>query len=186
MKETSYSIFIMLLFSYRSVDIIAVVAVCIIILLLGVFYLYYVKTIKFQKEQARQLRELNYILDSMKSNLKTMDEPLDKFKETDIYNVFVMKKESRINLTEVDWQKMYNEIDIYFKSFKTTLYRIYPLKEHEYRICILIKLQFSVAAIATLLHRERSSISMARKRLCKKFFKDEENAAKFDTFIASI
>lgn len=66
------------------------------------------------------------------------------------------------------------------------LARIYTLKEHEYHICILVKLHFSVTAMSILLHREPSSITMARKRLCKKFFKTEENASKFDRFIESL
>lgn len=166
--------------------IVTLIAISTVVLLALIFYLYYVKTDYAQKEQTRQLEELHRVLETMKSKNINLEEPLDKIKETSIYGVFVQKLESRINLTVDDWHQMDDAINTCFKDFKITLARIYTLKEHEYHICILVKLHFSVAAMSILLHREPSAITMARKRLCKKFFKTEENASKFDRFIESI
>ncbi len=166
--------------------IVAIIAIGIIVVLVLILYLYHVKSDYIQKEQTRQLEELHRVLEAMKSKNINQEEPLDKIKETSIYGIFVKKLESHINLTDDDWHQMDDAIDTCFKDFKITLARIYTLKEHEYHICILVKLHFSVTAMSILLHREPSSITMARKRLCKKFFKTEENASKFDRFIESL
>lgn len=166
--------------------IITVIAVSTAVVLALILYLYHVKSDYTQKEQTRQLEELHRALETMKSKNIDQEEPLNKIKGTSIYGIFVKKLESHINLTDEDWHQMDDAINTCFKDFKITLARIYTLKEHEYHICILVKLHFSVAAMSILLHREPSSITMARKRLCKKFFKTEENASKFDRFIESI
>ena len=165
---------------------VAIIAIGMVLLLFLILCLYYVRTYYAHKEQARQLEELRLVLDTMKSQNRNHDEPLKKMRESYIYGVFIQKLKSHANLTDDDWRQMDNEINACFKDFKITLARIYTLKEHEYHICILVKLHFSVASMAILLHREPSSITMARKRLCKKIFKTEENASKLDSFIESI
>ena len=152
-----------------------------------VLFLVYYRHVKREKmEKNRQLEELNRVLDEMKVKPRLNQEPLALLKETEIYHIFLEKLENHVNLSPLDWQKMDEAVHKYFKDFKITLYRLYTINEHEYHICILVKLHFSVNAIASLLHRGPSSITMSRKRLCKKFFKTEENAEKFDAFIDSI
>ena len=60
------------------------------------------------------------------------------------------------------------------------------LSDLEYQICLLLKIELTLADIAVLVHREPSTITMSRKRLFKKMFKKEGKAEELDSFIRSI
>ena len=71
---------------------------------------------------------------------------------------------------EDEFSILSTEINRHFPRFKETLYSLYNMKDHEYRICMLMKLDLSITDIACLLARKDNSITMAHTRLYKKMF----------------
>ena len=94
--------------------------------------------------------------------------------------------EDDVFVTQEEWDKLDKAVNDYFIDFKLKLYRICKLSDLEYQICLLLKIELSLADIAVLVHREPSTITMSRKRLYKKLFQKEGKAEELDVFIRSV
>lgn len=105
---------------------------------------------------------------------------------TDIYKSIQnhIKRDKVINAQE--WKELDEMINREIIDFKTNLYSYYNISPHEYRICMLIRLEFSPTDIATLLGCTTSAVSKARKRLQEKFFNDHRAGKDFDQFIKAL
>lgn len=150
------------------------------------FYVYYKKYKTAQNEQKRQMMEIQHILDKNTAQKTTNKDILSQIRETNTYSIFVQKAQNKININEDEWKDLDELINKYYNDFKITLYRICKLSEIEYRICLLLKVGFTLSDMATILHREPSTLSMARKRLYKKLFHKDGKAEELDIFIRSI
>ena len=95
-----------------------------------------------------------------------------------------IKKEKVI--TPSEWGKLEEVIDREIDNFKYNLYSYHNISQHEYHICVLIRLDFSPKEIGILLGCTTSGVSKARKRLQEKFFSDKGTAKDFDNFINSL
>ena len=61
------------------------------------------------------------------------------------------------------------------------------VSEHEYRVCMLIKLGIPLSCIAEITNKSRRAISLTRRRLYERAFGKEKNAAEcWDKFILSL
>ena len=95
-----------------------------------------------------------------------------------------IKKEKVI--TPSEWDKLEEVIDREIDNFKRNLYSYHNISQHEYHICMLIRLDITPTDMATLLGCTTSGVSKARKRLQEKFFSDKGTAKDFDNFINSL
>lgn len=94
----------------------------------------------------------------------------DQLRSSPIYmHIGQLLKEGR-PMNEDEFSILSTEINRHFPRFKETLYSLYNMKDHEYRICMLMKLDLSITDIACLLARKDNSITMAHTRLYKKMF----------------
>ncbi len=150
------------------------------------FYVYYKKYKIAKNEQKRQMLEIQHILGKNASQKTNNKDILSQIKETSIYSIFLQKIQNKNNINENEWKELDELVNKYYYDFKITLYRICKLSEIEYRICLLLKVGFTLSDIATTLHRESSTLSMARKRLYKKLFHKDGKAEELDIFIRSI
>lgn len=114
--------------------------------------------------------------DSQRSNLL----------DTDMYRRLAAKVKQQRVLSDGEWDELDAEINTIVVSFRKQLYDIYKMSEQEYRICMLIRLGMSNTEISILIGRGKSTASVARKRLYKKFFGKDGQATDFDTFINSL
>lgn len=105
---------------------------------------------------------------------------------TDIYKSIQnhIKRDKVINAQE--WKELDEMINREIIDFKTNLYSYYNISQHEYHICMLIRLEFSPTDMAMLLGCTTSAVSKARKRLQEKFFSDEGTPKDFDQFIKTL
>ena len=85
-----------------------------------------------------------------------------------------------------EWDKLEEVIDREIDNFKNNLYSYHNISQHEYHICMLIRLDITPTDMATLLGCTTSGVSKARKRLQEKFFSDKGTAKDFDSFINSL
>lgn len=149
-------------------------------------FCYFMCTTIAKNEQKRQTMELQHILEKSASQKTNNKDTLSQIKETNIYSIFLQKTQNKNNINENEWKELDELVNKYYFDFKITLYRICKLSEIEYRICLLLKVGFTLSDMATILHREPSTLSMARKRLYKKLFHKDGKAEELDIFIRSI
>lgn len=155
-------------------------------LLVILFYVYYTKNKYAKEKQQRQMEELQHLLDKSTLQVLNNKKALTRIKESEIYALFLGKIRAGQNVTQEEWDKLDKAVNDYFIDFKLKLYRICKLSDLEYQICLLLKIELSLADIAVLVHREPSALTMSRKRLFKKMFKKEGKAEELDSFIRSI
>lgn len=105
---------------------------------------------------------------------------------TDIYKTIQdhIKKEKVISAKE--WNALEEVFNQKIVDFKDNLYSYHNISQHEYHICMLIRLDFSPKELSILLGCTTSAISKARKRLHEKFFSDQGTAKDFDCFIKTL
>lgn len=155
-------------------------------LLVILFYVYYTKNKYAKEKQQRQMEELQHLLDKSTLQVLNNKKALTRIKESEIYALFLGKIRAGQNVTQEEWDKLDKAVNDYFIDFKLKLYRICKLSDLEYQICLLLKIELSLADIAVLVHREPSTITMSRKRLYKKLFQKEGKAEELDVFIRSV
>ena len=155
-------------------------------LLVILFYVYYTKNKYAKEKQQRQMEELQHLLDKSTLQVLNNKKALTRIKESEIYALFLGKIRAGQNVTQEEWDNLDKAVNDYFIDFKLKLYRICKLSDLEYQICLLLKIELSLADIAVLVHREPSTITMSRKRLYKKLFQKEGKAEELDSFIRSI
>ena len=73
-----------------------------------------------------------------------------------------------------------------YPDFKTRLTTFGVIKEHEVKMCYLIKMGFKTSRIAILLSRTESAISNGRMRMYKKVFGKEGKGEDWDKVIQSL
>ena len=88
--------------------------------------------------------------------------------------------------TEEEWLELEKLASTMFPYFYAATHQNKPLKDVEYRICILTKLQFKVGDICALLDLSPSNVTNKRVRMLPKIFNVEGNAADFDRRIRNI
>lgn len=92
----------------------------------------------------------------------------------------------KYSLHEEDWKDIYDIFNDLIPSFEQQLRAMHPINDSEWRICQLVKLEFSPADIAILTNKTKASISAIRTRLYFKLFQEEGTSKKLDDFLMSI
>ena len=85
--------------------------------------------------------------------------------------------------TDEQWQNLELVFNEKFPKFRSNLEVYKPLKEKEYQICILIKLNFSIKELQVLMGMTASGISNIRKRIGMKIFGKDIDTFVIDEFI---
>lgn len=89
-------------------------------------------------------------------------------------------------LSQAEWLQAEEELGCILVGFKEALYSAHNISEHEYRICLLVKMGFSNKEIGILICRAANAVSLARKRLYKKLTGRDGTASDFDDLIKSL
>ena len=88
--------------------------------------------------------------------------------------------------TVEDWKSLDEEVNNVCPVFKATLCEKYKLTEHEYHICLLIKIRIDVKFISSLTCRSKQAISNARTRMYEKCFNRKGTSKEWDEFVRSL
>ena len=89
--------------------------------------------------------------------------------------------------TSVDWNNLISFINIELPNLYGILNSKCPsLSDKELKVCILIRLHFSMSDICNLMDIKSSNLSMLKRRLFTKIFRKDGSAVDFDKFILSI
>ena len=91
------------------------------------------------------------------------------------------------SLTNEEWDALATMVDEELPTFRPTLYDIFPnIKWSDYQICLLVRLHFRPSEIATLIRRSLPYVTVNRRRMLTKFFREHGNGAEFDRKIQMI
>ena len=94
--------------------------------------------------------------------------------------------EEKKNLTAEDWKFIDLNINKAYPGFKEKLYSRCNLKSSDYKICILVKLEFQNLVISILMNRSEPAVSLKRAKLYFKLTQKEGKAKDFNDFIKSL
>lgn len=109
-----------------------------------------------------------------------------RLEATDIYETIQSYIRRDRVITANEWNLLNEVINKEIENFRANLYSYYKISEHEYHICLLIRIGISPKDMANLLGCTASAVSKARKRLQEKFFGDSGTAKDFDAFVSSL
>ena len=125
-------------------------------------------------EKMRQQTKPQYILDSI-------------IVETDIYQrlQFVVAHPAE-KMKKTDWTRLNEMINELLPHFVHRINALYHVSEEDYRICMLIRLNFSLSEICILTGLTPKLLYKRRKFMSKKFFSSDEKPELFDKRIKNI
>lgn len=134
----------------------------------------------------QQKAELIFANETAKRKQTSNEESRARLADTDIYKTMIQHIKANKVLHVEEWKALDIAINTEIEGFKQKIYEYHDISIHEYRICMLIRLNVQVKDMATLLSLSESGISKARKRLHAKLFENEGTAKDFDDFINSL
>lgn len=109
------------------------------------------------------------------------------FRQSEVYIRFHRAAHEEGRLSSEDWQMLQDAIDAVYPHFTTRLYELCPqLTPQEMQICCLTKISMANKYIARLMLCQPSTVTHARKRLCKKLTGTEGTTEKLIQFIADL
>ena len=109
-----------------------------------------------------------------------------EFFESDYYLSLRQQIEAGNNIKTAEWEELQQRLKAVYPRFSSSLYRLYNLSPTEYQLCMLLKIRTAPAEIATVLNKDKSTISSMRRRLYKKVFDKDGSGKDWDEFILSL
>ena len=103
-----------------------------------------------------------------------------------VYDIIRLRLDTKEHITDADWAEIRDTIESVTPGFRSRVYQKYPLSEHDFKICMLIKIGFFNADIAVIMCRQPSTISMSRQKMYKKMTGKDGTAKDFDKYIKSL
>lgn len=156
------------------------------LVLLGILnYVYLLRRDKKRVEQT--LRQIEEEHQSIPTPVReAMHSVEDEFHSSQFYITLHRRIAAGERLGDQD----YIDIEEHFRSvyprFCSTLFSLVKMSEVEYRVCLLLKLNASPSEIASVLCRDKSSISTVRSRLYSKVFDRKGSSRDWDEFVMSL
>ena len=138
--------------------------------------------------QAIRYRQLEETLSKYATKEKN---PAESFSQKKVFTSKAIaylndKITKEIILTSNEWEMVQNILNQECPNFIPRLNELRLLNETEMHICMLLKVGISPSNIAVLIGRDRSTVTVTRKRLFKKVFGVEGTSSKWDEYILSL
>jgi DNA-binding CsgD family transcriptional regulator len=119
-----------------------------------------------------------------------------EFFESEYYLSLRRQIEDGNNIKPAEWEELEQRLKVVYPHFSSSLYGLYRsasplgssknLSPTEYQLCMLLKIRTAPAEIATVLNKDKSTISSMRRRLYKKVFDKDGSGKDWDEFILSL
>ena len=151
-----------------------------------IWYKYKNKLMQLEMDKA-ELAEKNRILEEQ----KMMNDKNLKIKSTEIYLTIKKKisehQDKNENITEKEWDRLDHEVNSIFNEFYKRVHNLIPeISQHEYKVCLLLKIGTRPTDIARLTNRSKEAINSTRRRLYEKAFGRKGRPADWDDIINSL
>ncbi len=104
---------------------------------------------------------------------------------TDIYAKLLSgQRGAKVKLSDDDWDTLSRVVNEAFPNFDVMLNKFQnKLTKDEYRMTLLLKMQFPVGYIAQMLNKAPNTVSTMRKRVYKKMFLRNGDSTSWDDFV---
>ena len=89
-------------------------------------------------------------------------------------------------ISKTEWQQIESTIHDCYPDFRERIEILCSLSEHEYHVCLLLKMGIEPSRIADLTAHTKASVTLTRKRLYKKCFSEAGTGEQWDEFIESL
>ena len=89
-------------------------------------------------------------------------------------------------LSPDEWDTLARQVNETYSGFDSTLRGVMGLSEHEYRVCLLLKIGMSPIEIARILNRSKEAVSSTRRRLYERIFAKKGTGKDWDRFISTL
>lgn len=164
------------------------VAVCILLVLTIIFLLVrkhlHTQLIKLKKERLKHINSDSAGIISQKENETKAIEGLSVYKN-------IQKKlndgyASGASLTDSEWFELDEAVNKISPNFSKKVHDLCKMSEHEYRVCLLIKVGITPTNIALLTHHSKEAITSVRRRLYYKAFGEKASPSEWDKVIRSL
>ena len=102
---------------------------------------------------------------------------------SDVYRKFV---QAHGKLSEDDWSQLTEYIDATYPNFIARLLELYPMKELEIRVCILLKMNLPLSQISEITIKSKQAITSIRKRLYEKVYEQKGIPEQWDNLVKTL
>lgn len=158
----------------KMIILIVLFLICVIIFFFFLFY--------WQMSIVNKLRLQSRIKDWKITRMSINDNHKENARIREVMKLDLLVEMQR-HLTSEDLQCLASKVELVYPNFRDNIYSCCAISEHEYHICLLVKIEVMTSKIAVLLNRAPSTISTAKQRLYKKLTKEKGNAEQFDNLI---
>lgn len=139
------------------------------------------------KEKQKEIEQRQQDIDEMRKVLSSDQDIDSEFAKTEIYGRFVyLARNYNKRVYVEDWKRLYQMMDQVLPNFHSFIYSKSHIQEKDYRLCVLLRLNFSLPEIGVLLSEDSVYLSKRRKYLLLKLFDKEGKPELFDRLIKSI
>lgn len=146
-------------------------------------YIMYRKKKRIELELRRIEQEREALPEPVREALSNVEE---QFHQTPFYLALRQKITRGEALSQEEWQQIEESFKSVYPRFNTTLLTLRNMSPLELQVCQLLKLGATPSEIATVLCKDKSSISTIRSRLYKKVFGTKGSSREWDDFILSL
>jgi hypothetical protein len=162
-----------------------------IIAIINLIALWLILTLKYRKDQLLKKEKQQQLLATEKKGTNSLFQQqysitLSALRKKNSFQKLLEKIDSINNsvLNESEWSNFKNDFQNHFPNFRESILEYHPkLSLVQYRICILIKCDFTPAQIAQLIGRSRSTVSMARSELFLRITGQKGTPSDFDALV---
>lgn len=168
-------------------------------LIVGIFLLFVVLSFAYilhrdKRRMEQEKKRVEQALHQLEQERQTMPEPVreamhsleDEFHNSDFYTALHRRLAAGDRLSDDDWTAIEDRLRSVYPRFSSTLFSLISMSEMEYRVCLLLKLNASPTEIASVLCRDKSSISTVRSRLYQKVFDKKGSSRDWDEFVRTL
>ncbi|MBO5314768.1 MAG: hypothetical protein J6A70_05745 [Prevotella sp.] len=183
----------------QQMNIILISSVCGIIFLLFIiiFYIYHnykvqhIQSLKYDKIRFQLEKQEEKFHEFVKTNLTRIEKEKkakEEFISSDIYKHFLNAANGKdsLKITECQWRQLSDAVNQIYSEFDNNLYSLCKVSLHEYRVCLLLKSEFSTNEIAKLTNHSKQAITSTKSRLYKKAFGNNGGAKDWSVIMNSL
>lgn len=154
---------------------------------------YQAKIIALNKRNSNERDEYEYKISQMQNHINELKEMTSQnfdgqnlYSISDIYILIKNRLKEKKNISGKDWEQIEYIFNMLYPCFKERLLKKYNIGNEDFKICMLVKLNFTNVDISGIMNRTPSAISMKRANLYQKITKSDGSAKDFNDFIKNI
>lgn len=147
-----------------------------------------------KQRMEQEKKRVEQTLRQIEQERQTLPEPVreamhsveDEFHNSSFYIALHKRLAAGDRLSDDDWTTIEDRLRSVYPHFSSTLFSLVSMSEVEYRVCLLLKLNATPTEIASVLCRDKSSISTVRSRLYQKVFDKKGSSRDWDEFVRTL